>query len=41
MAFLVAGFAAQGETIVNDTACIEKSYPEFVTSFQKIGAVIE
>lgn len=29
MSFLVAGFSAQGETVVTDTECINTSYPGF------------
>ncbi|MFA6355675.1 MAG: 3-phosphoshikimate 1-carboxyvinyltransferase [Candidatus Omnitrophota bacterium] len=30
MSMLIAGLAAKGETIVDDTGCIAKSYPDFV-----------
>lgn len=41
MALMVAGLASEGETIVDDPKCIEKSYPNFVKNLQGIGASIE
>lgn len=38
MALSVAALAAQGETIVDDVGCIEKSYPSFISDFQQLGA---
>jgi 3-phosphoshikimate 1-carboxyvinyltransferase len=38
MACAVAGLAAQGETIIEHTACVAKSYPEFLTAMQGLGA---
>jgi 3-phosphoshikimate 1-carboxyvinyltransferase len=29
MAFAVAGMFAEGETVIEDTACVETSYPGF------------
>lgn len=41
MALAVAGLAADGETIVEDTECINDSFPNFVTSLRALGADIE
>jgi hypothetical protein len=32
---------ATGETVIQNSACIQKSYPNFVASFQQIGACLE
>lgn len=41
MALTVAGLAAQsGETIIDNTECVNKSYPNFVNEFKKLGAYI-
>jgi len=37
MALSIAGLCAQGTTRILDTACIKKSYPNFVASLQRIG----
>ena len=36
MAFAVAGLFAEGETIIEDTACIETSYPGFAETLETI-----
>ncbi|WP_376790864.1 3-phosphoshikimate 1-carboxyvinyltransferase [Thermoflexus sp.] len=41
MALAVAGLIAQGETIVEDAACISDSFPGFVETMQALGAEIE
>jgi 3-phosphoshikimate 1-carboxyvinyltransferase len=41
MALSIAGLGADGETIVQDVDCIDKSYPGFLKSMQAIGAQIE
>ena len=41
MAFAVAGFAARGETIVDEAQSISVSYPTFVADMRKLGASIE
>lgn len=41
MALAVAGLIAQGETIVEDAACIGDSFPGFVETMQALGAEIE
>ena len=41
MALVVAGLGAAGETVIQNSACIQKSYPNFVASFQQIGACLE
>jgi len=41
MALVVAGLGATGETVIQNSACIQKSYPNFVASFQQIGACLE
>ena len=38
MALAVAGLAARGETLVENTACVAKSYPNFLTAMQDLGA---
>lgn len=40
MALAVAGLAATGETVITDTSCVEKSYPDFVVSMQQVGAIL-
>lgn len=40
MSLAVAGMGASGKTIVQDVDCIAKSYPDFLVSFQKLGAAI-
>lgn len=40
MALSVAGLAAAGSTIVQNSACVEKTFPGFVKSFQELGAHI-
>ena len=41
MALTVAGLAAKGETVISDTSCVEKSYPNFVASMQQVGAILD
>jgi len=36
MAFAIAGLFASGETVIEDTACVQTSYPEFADILQKI-----
>ena len=38
MAFAVAGLFAEGETVIEDTACIETSYPGFAETLDQIIA---
>ncbi len=40
MSLAVAALGAKGETHIEETTCIEKTYPTFVQDFQKIGASI-
>ena len=40
MALAVAGMAASGETLVEHTQCVAKSYPNFLPAMQAIGADI-
>lgn len=41
MALAVAGMRAKGETCINDTDCIRKTYPSFVRDLQTIGVNME
>ena len=41
MALSVAALIAQGETVIENTACVDKSYPGFVETLQALGASIE
>ena len=36
MAFAVAGLFASGETVIEDTACVQTSYPTFFETLKKI-----
>ncbi len=36
MAFSVAGFFAEGETVIEDTSCVETSYPGFAEQLEKL-----
>jgi 3-phosphoshikimate 1-carboxyvinyltransferase len=36
MALVVAGLAAEGQTVVEDTECIATSYPEFLTTLNAL-----
>jgi len=36
MSMLIAGLAAHGETSLDDTACINKSYPRFITDLESL-----
>ena len=38
MALAIAGMGAKGETCIQETSCIAKTYPSFVKDFQSIGA---
>ncbi len=40
MALTIAALRAKGKTIVENTACVAKSYPNFVASLQALGAEI-
>ena len=40
MALAVAGLVASGETIIEDGACIDKTYKNFVEDFKQLGAKI-
>ena len=40
MAAAVAGLAATGETVIEDVACVSKSYPDFLQAMQQIQADI-
>lgn len=39
MALAIAALAAQGETVIEDVECIEKSYPEFTEDLRKVGFI--
>ena len=41
MALAVAGLASEGTTTVQDVACVQKSYPNFLETMQSMGAPIE
>lgn len=41
MSLAIAGLKAEGCTDIYDTDCIDKSFPDFVKVFQKLGARIE
>ncbi len=41
MALAIAGLAARGETVIDNTNCIAKSYPDFLASMQQLGANME
>ena len=34
MALTIAGLVAEGQTVVEDTACIATSYPEFLPALE-------
>ena len=36
MALVIAGLVAQGETVVDDTACIETSFPRFAETINAL-----
>jgi len=40
LSLIVAGFAAQGETIIDEVDCIAKTYPTFLSDFKNIGGKI-
>ena len=37
MAFAVAGLAAQGETVIEDSQCVDVSYPEFFEKLEQLS----
>lgn len=41
MSLTVAAMAAQGESVIENTECIAKSYPDFAKSLQSLGAMID
>lgn len=41
MALAVAALAAKGETLIEHTTCVAKTYPTFVPDFKNLGAHIE
>ncbi|HHW41945.1 MAG TPA: 3-phosphoshikimate 1-carboxyvinyltransferase [Syntrophomonadaceae bacterium] len=41
MALAIAGLVASGETIINDTACIDVSFPDFQETLRGLGANLE
>lgn len=41
LALAVAALAAKGESTIQDVDCVAKTFPNFVQSFQSIGAIIE
>jgi 3-phosphoshikimate 1-carboxyvinyltransferase len=36
MAFAIAGLFADGETVIEDTACVETSYPGFAAQLRQL-----
>ena len=40
MSLIIAGLGAEGETVVDDVACINKSYPSFLHDLKKGGAFL-
>lgn len=41
MSLAIAALSADGETIIENTDCVNKSYPDFAKTLQKLGASIE
>ncbi|MHA1939091.1 MAG: 3-phosphoshikimate 1-carboxyvinyltransferase [Candidatus Thorarchaeota archaeon] len=41
MAGVIAGLAAEGNTVIENIECVAKSYPRFIRDIQSIGAQIE
>ncbi len=39
MALAVAGLVAEGETLIEDTACVATSYPHFVDTVNALAGV--
>ena len=37
MALAVAGLVADGETVIEDTACVQTSFPTFVTTLNALA----
>jgi 3-phosphoshikimate 1-carboxyvinyltransferase len=40
MSLVIAGLAAQGETVVNDARCAADSFPGFAEALQQLGAEV-
>jgi 3-phosphoshikimate 1-carboxyvinyltransferase len=41
LSLAVAALGAKGETLIQEIACVEKSYPNFYTEIKNLGAQIE
>ena len=41
MALAIAALMAEGESVIEDTACISDSFPGFVEILQELGAEID
>ncbi|MCC5832635.1 MAG: 3-phosphoshikimate 1-carboxyvinyltransferase [Chlamydiales bacterium] len=41
LSLAVAGLSARGETVINDVACVAKTYPEFRSQMNLLGADIQ
>lgn len=41
MSLAVAGLGAEGETVVSPCECVDKTFPDFVSDFNRLGAHIE
>lgn len=41
MSLAIAALGASGETIIENVACVDKSYPQFAQTLQQLGAAIE
>jgi 3-phosphoshikimate 1-carboxyvinyltransferase len=41
MSCTIAALGAKNESIVNDTACVTKSYPDFVSDMQRLGCELD
>jgi len=41
MSFVVAGLVSQGNTVINDTQCIDTSFPGFINIIKKCGASVK
>jgi len=41
MALTVAAMAASGESVIENVACVNKSYPDFAGAMQTLGALVE
>ena len=40
MTLATAGLGAAGETVINDIACIKKTFPHFVREMEHLGAAV-